>query len=85
VKLLLGIAYQEDEQEEEAFKVFEEAAAQGSVSALYQKAAYLYDGRGVEKNTKVAIDLIEEVIELAHKGSGKFVIDYDFVNIVFRQ
>jgi len=67
VKLLLGIAYQEEEQEEEAFKVFEEAAAQGSLSALYQKAAYLYDGRGVEKNTKIAIDLMEEVIELAQK------------------
>jgi hypothetical protein len=49
VKLLLGIALQEANRDADAYTVFKETTEAGSVSGMYQQAAYLYDGRGVEK------------------------------------
>lgn len=65
VKLLLGLALQEANRDGDAYTVFAEASAAGSISGMYQQAAYLYDGRGVTKDPYKAIELMEKVVNSA--------------------
>jgi len=81
VKLLLGIALQEAERDTEAYKVFEESAAKGSVSGMYQQAAYLYDGRGAEKDTERAISLMERVVDESNPKTQNELIENALLNL----
>ena len=76
VKLLLGLALQEASRDADAYTVFAEAAAAGSLSGMYQQAAYLYDGRGVTKDPYKAIELMEEVVNRA-AGENQQELEYN--------
>lgn len=81
VKLFLGIALQEAGSDPEALKIFTECAEMGSVSGLYQQAAYLYDGRGCDKNTTLAIELMERVVEEANPETQTELIENALLNL----
>lgn len=56
-----------EEEKQKAFKLFQQAAEKGDTMGMYNTGLFLMQGRGVDKNAKLAFDWFAKGSDLGHK------------------
>ena len=75
----LGRAYQAGGREDEAARLYAEAADAGQAVAQYELALAYYDGRGVEESPEKAVELLQKSAA-AGNGFAKYFVGIEKVN-----